>query len=195
MKGVLKLNNELKKRVNLSLTPTGVEGLEVLAARRGLSRSELVEQIGRGHIPLPDEWEDETESESPLQSSTSPPQTLPLNQRHKLSTCAGAYAFVDYHDRTYEGYCFNLWNEFRNKTLLEKLKRHFPTLGENAQAEFGEIEDHHNHLHIFWIECCEQRQLRILKKILAQTLYQTRIAQMFKALSKPEPEFPSYQAS
>ena len=40
--------DELKKRVNMTLTPTGINGLDVIAASLGLNRSELVEQIGRG---------------------------------------------------------------------------------------------------------------------------------------------------
>ena len=42
--------DELKKRVMLSLTPTGVDGLDAIASSLGLNRSELVERIGRGVI-------------------------------------------------------------------------------------------------------------------------------------------------
>lgn len=42
--------DELKKRVMLSLTPTSVDGLDALAHGLGISRSELVERIGRGVI-------------------------------------------------------------------------------------------------------------------------------------------------
>lgn len=44
--------HELKKRVMLSLMPTSVDGLDALATSLGLNRSELVEQIGRGLIPI-----------------------------------------------------------------------------------------------------------------------------------------------
>lgn len=44
--------DELKKRVMLSLTPTGVDGLDAIASSLGLNRSELVERIGRGVIPI-----------------------------------------------------------------------------------------------------------------------------------------------
>jgi uncharacterized protein YidB (DUF937 family) len=43
---------QLKKRVTMSLTPKGVDGLDALASDLGLSRSELVERIGRRVIPL-----------------------------------------------------------------------------------------------------------------------------------------------
>lgn len=43
--------NEMKsKRLNLSLTATGNQGLDEQAGRLGLSKSEFVEQIARGLI-------------------------------------------------------------------------------------------------------------------------------------------------
>jgi hypothetical protein len=51
-KGVPDLHDELKTRVNLSLTPKAVEGLDTRATELLLSRSELVERIGRGLIPI-----------------------------------------------------------------------------------------------------------------------------------------------
>lgn len=51
-KGEPDLHDELKKRVNIALTPTGIEGLDALASETGLSRSELIERIGRNQIPL-----------------------------------------------------------------------------------------------------------------------------------------------
>jgi hypothetical protein len=42
--------DELKKRVNIMLTPTSINGLDTLATTLGISRSELVERIGRGVI-------------------------------------------------------------------------------------------------------------------------------------------------
>jgi hypothetical protein len=42
-----------KTRINLTLTQEGIAGLERLAEALELSRSELVERIGRGVIPLP----------------------------------------------------------------------------------------------------------------------------------------------
>lgn len=41
-----------KSRVNLSLTKTSVDGLDRLAEMFNLSRSEFVERIGRGVIPI-----------------------------------------------------------------------------------------------------------------------------------------------
>jgi len=42
----------LKQRYNLTLTPTGAEGLDAIASSLGISRSELVERIGRGIYPV-----------------------------------------------------------------------------------------------------------------------------------------------
>jgi len=46
-KDVPELYDEVKKRVNLALTPTGIDGLDAIASNLNVSRSELVERIGR----------------------------------------------------------------------------------------------------------------------------------------------------
>jgi hypothetical protein len=51
-KDVPELYDEVKKRVNLALTPTGINGLDAIASSLDISRSELVEQIGRKRILL-----------------------------------------------------------------------------------------------------------------------------------------------
>jgi hypothetical protein len=45
--------DELKKIVSISITPTAVAGLDELSQERSISRSELIEQIGRYRIELP----------------------------------------------------------------------------------------------------------------------------------------------
>jgi len=45
---------EMKTRHSISVTPAGIKGLDELAKARDLSRSELIERIGRGVIPLGD---------------------------------------------------------------------------------------------------------------------------------------------
>jgi Ribbon-helix-helix protein, copG family len=44
--------DELKQTVSMSLTKTAIQKLDELAAARGISRSELIEQIGRSRINL-----------------------------------------------------------------------------------------------------------------------------------------------
>lgn len=51
-KDVPELYDEVKKRVNLALTPSGINGLDAIASNLNISRSELVEQIGRKRILL-----------------------------------------------------------------------------------------------------------------------------------------------
>ena len=52
IRGQPELYDEVKGQVNLSLTETGVQGLDSLAKKMGLSRSEFIEQIGRGILPV-----------------------------------------------------------------------------------------------------------------------------------------------
>lgn len=51
-KGQPEKYGEMKKRTNFTLTPTGTAQLENLAARRELSKSEFIEQVARGEIPI-----------------------------------------------------------------------------------------------------------------------------------------------
>lgn len=53
IKGQPAIYDEFKKNVIVALTPTGLVGLDSLASEFGLSRSELIERIGRRIIPLP----------------------------------------------------------------------------------------------------------------------------------------------
>ncbi|HAA30033.1 MAG TPA: hypothetical protein DCE56_23040 [Cyanobacteria bacterium UBA8553] len=52
VKGEPELYDEKKKPLNLAMTPTGAKLLDEMAKERGLTRSELVERIARGIIPL-----------------------------------------------------------------------------------------------------------------------------------------------
>lgn len=49
-KGQPEKYSEMKKRVNFTLTPTGIARLEDLAAQKQLSKSEFIEQVARGEI-------------------------------------------------------------------------------------------------------------------------------------------------
>ena len=51
-KGEPELYDEKKKPPNLALTPTAAKMLDELATKMGLTRSEFVERIARGIIPL-----------------------------------------------------------------------------------------------------------------------------------------------
>ncbi|PAX52863.1 hypothetical protein CK510_17040 [Brunnivagina elsteri CCALA 953] len=45
-------HGETKKQYSLGLTQTGVQGLDEKASKLGVSRSQLIEMIGRGEISL-----------------------------------------------------------------------------------------------------------------------------------------------
>ncbi len=44
--------DELKKNVSLSLTPTALDGLTGISEKLNISRSELIERIGRGLLTI-----------------------------------------------------------------------------------------------------------------------------------------------
>lgn len=66
LRGQPEIYDEVKGQVSLSMTPTGVQGLDELAATMGLSRSEFVEQIGRRLIAVLS-WEDRETIQQALQ--------------------------------------------------------------------------------------------------------------------------------
>lgn len=51
-RGRPELYDEVKGKMTLSLTRTAIRGLDDLAVQHDLSRSELIERIGRGLIPI-----------------------------------------------------------------------------------------------------------------------------------------------
>ncbi len=51
-KGEPAIWDEVKRACNLSLTPTAIGGLDILAKEFGYSRSEFVERIARRMIPV-----------------------------------------------------------------------------------------------------------------------------------------------
>jgi len=54
LRGQPEMYDQIKKRACISITPKAAEGLDILSQERKVSRSELVEQIGRGIIQLID---------------------------------------------------------------------------------------------------------------------------------------------
>lgn len=53
--GIPELWDEVKKTISATITPTAIAGLDKLAKQRELSRSELIERIGREIIKLSDD--------------------------------------------------------------------------------------------------------------------------------------------
>lgn len=52
MRGQPEVYDELKKIVSFSITPTAMTGLERLSEQLNISRSELIERIGRGLLTI-----------------------------------------------------------------------------------------------------------------------------------------------
>lgn len=104
-KNVPELYDEVKRRVNLALTPTSVDGLDAIAASLDVSRSELVERIGRGMItlnvnPLSEEDREAIKKHSPKSSpSTATSFTakvcLPDAVQLRASSFAGPFGIVN----------------------------------------------------------------------------------------------------
>lgn len=44
--------NEMKTRITVSITPTAVNGIDAIADSLNISRSELLERIGRGMLQV-----------------------------------------------------------------------------------------------------------------------------------------------
>ena len=126
-KGYPELYDEVKKRVNLSLTPTAIAGLDELAQELGLSRSELVEQVGRGLIPLA---EQKSLSEEFV---FSPIRSLPLTECDRLPEKMGAFLATDYAQFAYAGSSTNLNQRFQEVEFL----------GDRNKSK----------IEIMWIEC------------------------------------------
>lgn len=72
IKGEPAFYDEMKKRVGMTLTPTAIEGFDKHAAAWDVSKSELIERIGRGIIPLlsPQEVERLGESSANIKPSS-----------------------------------------------------------------------------------------------------------------------------
>lgn len=52
VRGVPQAYDQLKRQMNLSLTEQAIQGLDALAKERKLSRSELLERLGRGLLSI-----------------------------------------------------------------------------------------------------------------------------------------------
>jgi hypothetical protein len=63
LRGKPEIYDELKKVASFSITPTAINGLRKISSELNLSRSELIERIGRGVFALT-EVKTETENES-----------------------------------------------------------------------------------------------------------------------------------
>lgn len=169
VRGVPELHDELKTRVNLSLTPTGIEGLDTLASKWGLSRSELVEKIGRGHISIADRQDFSdgknysnagviTTTEFADEFTMSAIQSMQLNQCDELPECPGAYLVTNFEKYIYAGRDSNLKRRFMNERFRKQLEN---SLTPKSSLIPG----------ILWVECSEVRALPAIEQALITTFH------------------------
>jgi len=143
-KGVPELHDELKKRINLSLTPTAVEGLDAIAAELDISRSELVERIGRrkslidsqndlGNVdPEVYAFMEQAVRDLPfIDISRSPVKVVLFKERHKVPTSPGAYVLSDWR-LIFRGTAENLREEFLREEFVVTNKRFIRNLEDQS---------------------------------------------------------------
>ena len=150
-KGVPELHDEVKKRVNLSLTPTAIAGLDKLAQELDLSRSELVEQIGRGMIPLA---EQRSLSEEFV---FSPIQSLPLTECDRLPEKMGAFLATDFVEFAYVGSSTNIRKRFQDLSFLDKKDK--------------------STIEVLWIECDRYQAISKIEQQLLSYLHYVTFVQ------------------
>ncbi|MGL6340151.1 MAG: hypothetical protein ACRC80_13565 [Waterburya sp.] len=150
-KGVPELHDEVKKRVNLSLTPSAIAGLDKLSEEFNLSRSELVEQIGRGSIPLA---EQKSLSEEYI---ISPIHSLPLTKCDRLPETMGAFLATDFIEFAYVGSSTNIRERFQDISFL-------------AKKDKSTIE-------VLWIECDRHQIISKIEQELVTQFHQLTFSQ------------------
>ena len=156
-KGYPELYDEVKKRVNLSLTPTAIAGLDELSQELDLSRSELVEQIGRGLIPLA---EQKSLSEEFI---ITPIKSLAIAECELLPETMGAFLVTDFAQFAYVGSSTNLKGRFADLRFLEQT--------EQFKTEVA-LDRSKSEIKIFWIECDRYQVIsKIEQQLLAQFNY------------------------
>lgn len=143
-KGTPELYNEVKKQVNLSLTPTAIDRLDKLAKQHRLSRSEFVEQIARGFIPLA-QIQDTNNSIS-RKFVFYPTRSLSLRECYKLPEEMGSFLVSDLINFAYIDSCPNLKLRFQNDIFLEELKKYINNSKISSNNKIYEF-------HVFWIQC------------------------------------------
>jgi hypothetical protein len=172
VKGVPELHDEVKTRLNLTVTPTARQGLEKLAKERELSISELVEKIGRESLIINAEIHEHFKSESLFQDAVLAVQSLPVERCNELPKVSGAYALVDKHGRVLAGYASNLNEEFGRR--LRKSYNFFPFSGNKEQNEKLQ-----NKYMIFWLECADKTLLIKFRDLVTHTIQKLIIENSF----------------
>ena len=150
-KGIPELYNEVKKLVSLSLTPTAIMELDNLAKGSSLSRSEFVEQIARGLIPI-------VEEKSLLDGFIIyPSHVVSIEELDLLPGKMGAFIVTDFSSFAYVSHCLNLKKQFESKVFIDRLKQSV-----SDSWKFPQIK-------ILWLECSNRETiLRTEEELISQ---------------------------
>ncbi|WP_234710988.1 hypothetical protein [Nostoc punctiforme] len=152
-----------------------------MAAERGISKSELVERIARGQIPLKDHRnhsidpsvvaliEGVVRTLPALDMTTSKLKFLPFDQRDKLPNSPGAYLITNW-QYEYIDFTNNLKDRLMDENLLKSLLKLF---------EHKEYE-----LLLFWIECNDVRLINFLLKEISNVFRGIREDIISRSLSR-----------
>lgn len=152
-KGVPELHDELKTRINLSLTPTAVEGLDAIATELGISRSELVERIGRRKILLASQSDlgnvdpevyafiEQAVRDLPLiDISRSAIKVVVFRERHKAPSSPGAYILSDWR-LALPGTAQNLREKFLSEDFVATNQRFIENLENSSFILWQSFQD------------------------------------------------------
>ncbi len=184
VKGVPELHNQLKTKATLSLTPTGIAGLDSLAGERNISRSELVDRIGRREILLMDSREQPIPEVS-FELSI-PPKSLPFSQRDKLPNCPAAYIVINRLGQFTDGQCFRLHERFHHKPYLIHLRTYVFCQLEDVPKKWDDqyLEGFGDDFEIIWIESSDTQQRHRIHKRLKEKFEELLIDRAFRSWSK-----------
>ncbi|WP_181280708.1 hypothetical protein [Aphanothece hegewaldii] len=172
VKGVPELHDEVKTRLNLTVTPTARQGLEKLAKERELSISELVEKIGRESLIISAEIPDFSKSESNFQDTVLAVQSLPVERCNELPKVSGAYALVNKHGQAWAGYALNLHDD------IKELVRQFDEFSPFLEDEEYIRRSRKKYL-VFWIECSDKAMLVNFRYLITNTIQKIIIENSF----------------
>ena len=171
----IKKNTDTKKekkiRVNLTLSPTAITGLDKQAQRLHLSRSEYVEQVGRGLISM---VRNNNLSEDFIISS---PKSISIDECDKLPDCISSFLVTNLTDCIYVGSTANLKEKFADKNFRQELNK----IGANEKTK------------IIWMKCKNSNAMYKTEQELLSQLRSTGYYQNFIEIEvQSEQTQPSY---
>ncbi|MDZ7961475.1 MAG: ribbon-helix-helix domain-containing protein [Aulosira sp. DedQUE10] len=186
-KGVPEIYDELKQQVNMSLTPSAVEKLDAIATEKGISsRSELIEQIARGIIPISDNtnstnyqncvlhsYPDEAIQDQAWIEFTPGQNIIRLSEWKKLPSNPGVFAlYIDMKDsNVYLNVSINMKQAFMD---YMKIKHNI----EDLISSDGDA-------YLIWSQCNDRQFINKIKEDFRNLCIQIRNDNLFKCQTLP----------